>query len=323
MVIYAICTNWHCGHGFCEGTGSREQELLFIFNFQLSIFNSFNKVQETNYMEELMRADAALAARGLAESREKARGLIEAGLAAVNGAVIAKPAQKVSAADVLTVLGATHPYVGRGGLKLEKALKVFGVDPSGRVCMDIGASTGGFTDVLLRGGAARVYAIDVGAGQLHPSLLNDPRVVSMEHTNARTLTAEQFPEPPTLGVMDVSFISIKLILPAVLKILGDGGRMLTLVKPQFEAGRAAIGKKGVVNSAAAHAEVLKSIVDFVPTLDWHVRALDFSPITGGSGNIEFLADIVPTPAPAISAKEIEQLVKKARKGVEEGETKQR
>ena len=266
-------------------------------------------------MEELMRADAALTARGLAESREKARGLIEAGLAAVNGAVIAKPAQKVSAADVLTVLGATHPYVGRGGLKLEKALKVFGVDPSGRVCMDIGASTGGFTDVLLRNGAARVYAIDVGAGQLHPSLLNDPRVVSMEHTNARTLTAEQFPEPPTLGVMDVSFISIKLILSAVLKILGDGGRMLTLVKPQFEAGRAAIGKKGIVNSAAAHAEVLKSIVDFVPTLGWHVRALDFSPITGGSGNIEFLADIVPTPTPAISAKEIEQLVKRARQFV--------
>ena len=264
-----------------------------------------------------MRADAALAARGLAESREKARGLIEAGLAAVNGVVIAKPAQKVKPTDVLTVLGTAHPYVGRGGLKLEKALKVFGVDPAGQVCMDIGASTGGFTDVLLQNGAARVYAIDVGAGQLHPSLLNDPRVVSMEHTNARTLTADMFPEPPRLAVMDVSFISIKLILPAALGILGDNGRMLTLVKPQFEAGRAQIGKKGIVSSAVAHAEVLKSIVDYAPSLGWTVRGLDFSPIAGGSGNIEFLADLCPMSEDLsiIPDKEIAQLVRRAHQAV--------
>ena len=268
-------------------------------------------------MEELMRADVALAARGLAESRERARGLIEAGLAAVNGAVIARPSQKVSLTDALTVLGAAHPYVGRGGLKLEKALRVFGVDPAGQVCMDIGASTGGFTDVLLQGGAARVYAIDVGAGQLHPRLLGDERVISMEHTNARALRADMFPEPPTLGVMDVSFISIKLILPAALAILGSGGRMLTLIKPQFEAGRAQIGKKGIVTSAAAHAGVLRAIVDFVPSLGWTVRGLDFSPIAGGSGNIEFLADLCPAApgSPQITDKEIAALVRRARQSV--------
>lgn len=261
-----------------------------------------------------MRADAALAARGLTESREKARRLIEAGLARVNGIAIAKPAQKVSENDVLTVVGETHPYVGRGGLKLEKALNVFGLDPTGAVCVDIGASTGGFTDVLLRNGAARVYAIDVGAGQLHPSLRDDARVVVMEHTNARTLTASMFDPPPTLAVMDVSFISIRLILPAVLPILGNAGHMVALVKPQFEAGREMIGKNGIVTSAAAHRDVLRAIVDFVPALGWHVRALDFSPIAGGSGNIEYLADIVPISEgmTAINDDAIAALVRKAR-----------
>ena len=270
-------------------------------------------VQHMANGDQYMRADAALAARGLTESREKARGLIEAGLAAVNGAVITKPAQRIGPADVLTVLGATHPYVGRGGLKLEKALKVFGVDPAGRVCMDIGASTGGFTDVLLQNGAAKVYAIDVGAGQLHPSLLADARVVNMEHVNARALSADMFPDPPTLAVMDVSFISIRLILPSALAILGDGGRMITLVKPQFEAGRSQIGKRGIVSSAAAHAAVLRDLIAFVPTLGWTVRGLDFSPIAGGSGNIEFLADLVLASAGAVSVdpKSVDALVRRA------------
>ena len=241
--------------------------------------------------ENSMRADAALAARGLAGSREKARALIEAGLATVNGKVIQKPAQKVVAGDALAVLGATHPYVSRGGLKLEKALKVLGVDPAGQVCVDIGASTGGFTDVLLQNGARLVYAVDVGSGQLDQTLLRDPRVVSMERVNARALEASMFAEVPTLGVMDVSFISVRLILPAACALLGERGRLITLVKPQFEAGRQAVGKGGIVSSARAHRDVLRQIVDFAPSLGWRVRALDFSPITGGDGNIEFLADL--------------------------------
>ena len=241
--------------------------------------------------ENVMRADAALVARGLAGSREKAQRLIAAGLASVNGAVISKPAAKVRAGDALAVLGEVCPYVSRGGLKLEKALRAFGADVDGAVCLDIGASTGGFTDVLLRAGARRVYAVDVGEGQLAAALRADPRVVSMEHVNARALRADMFPEPPTVAVMDVSFISVRLILPAALALLGESGRMITLVKPQFEAGRQAVGKRGVVSSAEAHRRVLRQIVDFAPTLGWRVRALDFSPITGGDGNIEFLADL--------------------------------
>ena len=258
-----------------------------------------------------MRADAALKQRGLAASRERAQALIAAGLATVNGRPIEKPAQKVGPGDRLEVLGAVHPYVGRGGLKLEKALAVFGVDLSGKVCMDIGASTGGFTDVLLRNGAARVYAIDVGAGQLDPSLAKDPRVIVMEKTNARTLTPEMFSDKPTLAVMDVSFISIKLILPAALTVLGQGGRLISLVKPQFEAGRDRVGKGGLVTSAKTHAAVLREIVDFVPTLGWRVRALSFSPIAGGSGNLEFLADIAPDGDTVISPEEIDGVVRQA------------
>ena len=264
-------------------------------------------------MEERMRADAALKARGLAASRERAQALIAAGLAAVNGRPIEKPAQKVGPEDVLTVLGDVHPYVGRGGLKLEKALQCFGIDPSGRVCMDIGASTGGFTDVLLRSGAAHVYAIDVGAGQLDPSLASDPRVTSMERVNARALTAAMFPRRPTLAVMDVSFISIRLILPAALAVLGEAGRLVSLVKPQFEAGRDRVGKGGVVSSPKAHAQVLREIVDFAPTLGWRVRAVDFSPIAGGSGNLEFLADCLPGEVSKgqVSEADIERAVRQA------------
>ncbi len=263
--------------------------------------------------DRLMRADAALAARGLAGSREKARVLIELGLATVNGTVIKKPAQKVSGSDALAVLGEAHPYVSRGGLKLEKALRVFGVDATGRVCMDIGASTGGFTDVLLQSGARKVYAIDVGTGQLDEKLRRDPRVVCMERVNARALEAAMFDEAPTLAVMDVSFISIRLILPAALAILGDQGHMVTLIKPQFEAGRAAIGKGGIVTSAKAHRDVLAALTGFAPTLGWRVRALDVSPITGGDGNVEFLADLVPDDGATVSVTEaeIERLVREA------------
>lgn len=260
-----------------------------------------------------LRADAALVRLGLASSREKAQALIADGLVTVNGAIIAKSSQKVSPSDALNVTGTLHPYVGRGALKLEKALSAFCADPDGAVCMDIGASTGGFTDVLLRNGARRVYAIDVGSGQLDPFIASDPRVTSMERTNARALSADMFPEPPTLAVMDVSFISIRLILPAAFAVLGEGGRMISLIKPQFEAGREAIGKRGIVTKAETHVRVLREIVDFAPSLGWRVQGLDYSPVTGGDGNIEFLADFVPERACQGSAAPdaIEQLVRRA------------
>ena len=262
------------------------------------------------------RLDVALVARGLAPSRERAQRLIAAGLVRVGDRDARKPSEKVGDVDLIAVLGQDIPYVSRGGLKLERALDRFGVDPAGRVCMDIGASTGGFTDVLLRRGAERVYAIDVGTGQLDPGLAADPRVHSMEQVNARTLSAAMFPVPPTLGVMDVSFISIRLILPAALAVLGPGGRMLTLVKPQFEAGRKNIGKRGIVTSAAAHEEVLMGLAEFLPTLSWRVRAMEVSPITGGDGNIEFLADLLPESAceNSVTPEEIRALVRRAHSG---------
>ena len=245
---------------------------------------------------EPLRADAALAARGLTPSREKARALIEAGLATVNGVIIAKPAQKVCPQDELAVTGEICPYVSRGGLKLKKALDAFGAKVFGRVCLDVGASTGGFTDVLLREGAAKVYAVDVGTNQLDPRLRADSRVVCMEKVNARALHRDMFPQAPSLAVMDVSFISIRLILPALFELLGPGGRVICLVKPQFEAGRAGVGKGGIVTSPQIHRRVLTEIAAFPEALGWRVRALERSPITGGDGNVEFLADMLPAAA---------------------------
>ena len=266
---------------------------------------------------EFMRADVALAARGMTPSREKARSLIDAGLVALNGQTVAKASQKVGPGDVLTLLGDLHPYVSRGGLKLAKALAAFDVRVEGLVCMDVGASTGGFTDVLLRNGARRVYAIDVGTGQLDPRLLADERVVSMEKVNARTLERRMFPEPPALAVMDVSFISIRLILPALFGVLGPSGRVVTLVKPQFEAGRQAVGKRGIVSDPQAHREVLRQIVGFPEALGWRVRGLEFSPIAGGDGNLEFLADIVPAAGPEgrVGEAEIDAVVRRGREAL--------
>lgn len=239
-----------------------------------------------------VRADVALVSRGLAASRERAQGLIASGFVTLNGRTLTKSAVKVTDDDLLEITGEDLPYVSRGGFKLEKALKSFCVNPAGLICMDIGASTGGFTDVLLQNGAKRVYAIDVGTGQLDARLQNDPRVVSMEHTNARELRAEMFPDRPALAVMDVSFISIRLILPAAFQVLGESGRMISLIKPQFEAGPKNIGKKGIVSDPKVHVDVLRQIVDFAPTLGWRVRKLDFSPIAGTSGNLEFLGEFV-------------------------------
>ena len=202
------------------------------------------------------RVDVALFERGLAESREKARTLIMAGVVYIAEEKVLKPSELVAPDAPLTVRGAAHPYVSRGGLKLEKALRVFHYDPTGVVAMDLGASTGGFTDVLLKNGASHVYSIDVGFGQLDWRIRNDERVTVMERTNARSITADLFDPLPTLGVMDVSFISIKLILPAAFAILGEGGRFISLIKPQFEAGRENVGKKGVVSDPAVHRQVV-------------------------------------------------------------------
>ena len=267
--------------------------------------------------ESRIRADIALCERGLAASRERSQALIAAGLAYANGTQIKKPSLKVGESDLLEVRGEWCPYVSRGGLKLEKALKAFSVDAGGIVAIDIGASTGGFTDVLLQNGARRVYAVDVGTDQLAPSIAADPRVVKMEQTNARTLTRDQFPDPPQLGVMDVSFISITKLLPVLRNILGDHGRLISLVKPQFEAGREALGKKGVITSAAIHEQVLRSIAAFAPECGWRVRAFDFSPISGTQGNLEFLADFVPDDGRQISPDplEIRELVKRAHESI--------
>jgi len=260
-----------------------------------------------------VRCDVALVERGLAESREKAQALIMAGVVYIREEKVTKPSEPVKPEDELIVRGAAHPYVSRGGLKLEKALKVFECDPTGVTAMDLGASTGGFTDVLLRNGAAHVYSIDVGFGQLAWSIRNDERVTVMERTNARAITTDMFEMRPTLAVMDVSFISIKLILPAATQVLGENGRFITLIKPQFEAGRERVGKKGVVSDPKTHEDVIRSIVQFVPTLGWHTRALDFSPITGPEGNIEFLADLWPGEGEVPSDEMIAKVVAEAHK----------
>ena len=242
-------------------------------------------------MSDKTRADVALVQRGLAESREKAQAAIMAGQVYIGERKVLKASEPVREEDALTVRAGAHPWASRGGLKLEKALKVFHADVHGRTCLDIGAATGGFTDVLLQNGAAHVYAVDVGYGQFDWRLRNDPRVTLMERTNARFLTAEQFPDRPSVTVMDVSFISIRLILPVAAAIMGQDGIFYTLIKPQFEAGRERLGKKGVVRDPRVHEDVLREIVSFVSGMGWSVTGLDYSPVTGPEGNIEFLARI--------------------------------
>lgn len=235
-----------------------------------------------------IRLDQLVFDLGLTESRERAKTTIMSGLVYVNGQKADKPGMQVAPDAKVEVRGDALPYVSRGGFKLEKALNVFPVDPSGLVCIDCGASTGGFTDVLLKNGAAKVYAVDVGYGQLAWSLRNDARVISMERTNVRYITSEQIPEPLDLAVMDLSFISVKLILPAVYPLLKDDAAVVCLIKPQFEAGRDEVGKKGVVRDKQVHLSVLQSFLDFVPTAGFTAMGLDYSPIKGPEGNIEYL-----------------------------------
>ena len=242
-------------------------------------------------MKEKERADTALVKRGLATSREKAQAMIMAGEVYVDERKINKSSENILPDDNLIVRESSVKYVSRGAHKLEKAVRVFSADLKDHAVMDVGASTGGFTDICLRSGARHVYAIDVGYGQLDWKLRNDPRVTVMERTNARYLTKDMFPDPPDTAVMDVSFISIRLIIPVLFEILGEKGKLYTLIKPQFEAGRDKIGKNGVVRDSETHEEVLNGIIQFAEEKGLHVYHIDFSPITGPEGNIEFLAEI--------------------------------
>ncbi len=271
-------------------------------------------------MAEKKRADVALVERGLAASREKAQALIMSGVVYIRETKVTKASVPVLDTDELIVRQTGTGYVSRGALKLEKGLKVFGVDPKGVVAMDLGASTGGFTDVLLQNGAAHVYSIDVGYGQLDWKLRNDPRVTVMERTNARYLKPEDLPLRPTLGVMDVSFISITRILPAAAAILGEEGAFISLIKPQFEAGPERVGKKGVVRDAQVHRDVIREILSFIENdMGWCAQALSFSPIKGPEGNIEFLVHILP-PSRAthrVTLEEIDAVVEQAHQSLRE------
>ncbi|MBQ7895205.1 MAG: TlyA family RNA methyltransferase [Oscillospiraceae bacterium] len=238
-----------------------------------------------------VRLDQLVFDLGYTESRERAKTTIMSGLVFVNGQRADKPGMSVSPDVQLEVRGNALPFVSRGGFKLDKALKVFPIDPSGKHCIDCGASTGGFTDVLLQHGAEKVYAVDVGYGQLAWKLRNDERVVNLERTNLRYVTEEQIPELLDMAVMDVSFISIKLVLPAVKALLKPGADLVCLIKPQFEAGREEVGKKGVVRDKAVHEEVVRDIISFVPQIGLSVMGLDYSPIKGPEGNIEYICHL--------------------------------
>ena len=239
------------------------------------------------------RADVALFEDLRLPTIELARALIMEGRVMAGDRKILRSSENLKPGEVLRVRGELDAYVSRGAHKLKKALEAFEIDVQDRVCVDVGASTGGFTDVMLRAGARRVYAVDVGYNLLDYRLRSDPRVTCMERTNARFLEPGSFEPRPSFGATDVSFISLKAVLPAALGVLeGEDAEFVALIKPQFEAERDEVGEKGVVRDRAVHEKVLESVCAFVPSLGWQVRALDFSPIRGPEGNIEFLMDIV-------------------------------
>ena len=242
-------------------------------------------------MKVKKRLDVLLTERGHADTRTKAQAIIMSGLVYVDGQKADKPGVSYLETVDIEVRNGSCPYVSRGGLKLEKALRDFGVKPEGYVCSDSGASTGGFTDCLLQQGASKVFAIDVGYGQLDWKIRSDPRVVVMERTNVRYVTPEQLGEPLDLSVIDVSFISLKIVLPVIKTFLKPTGQVLCLIKPQFEAGKDKVGKKGVVRDPETHKEVLDSFVELANSLEFKILGLTFSPVKGPEGNIEFLGHL--------------------------------
>ncbi|WP_295218204.1 TlyA family RNA methyltransferase [uncultured Brevundimonas sp.] len=233
------------------------------------------------------RADQMLVARGLFDTRARARAAIEAGRVKADGRLIVKPSEQI-AEDAEIDAQPAHPWVGRGALKLDHALTLWPVLVEGRVALDVGASTGGFTEVLLNRGVDKVFAVDVGFGQMHARVSSDPRVVNLERTDARDLTPDMIPQPPSLVVCDASFISLIKVLPVALHLATPGADLVTLVKPQFEADGPGGGKKGVIKDAGAHAAAVERVRNWLAALGWAVQATTESPITGGDGNVEFL-----------------------------------
>ncbi len=251
-------------------------------------------------MKAKKRLDVLLTEQGYCDSRTRAQAIIMAGQVYVDGQKADKPGISYEENVSIEVRGESCPYVSRGGLKLEKALRNFGVKPEGYVCSDSGASTGGFTDCLLQQGASKVFAIDVGYGQLDWKIRSDPRVVVMERTNIRYVTPEDLGEPLDLSVIDVSFISLKIVLPAIKNLLKPNvGQVLCLIKPQFEAGKEKVGKKGVVRDPAVHKEVLDTFVELAHSLRFTILGMTFSPVKGPEGNIEFLAHLTLSNAEGI------------------------
>ena len=240
------------------------------------------------------RLDVALVEKGYTESREKAKALIMSGIVYVNNQKSDKPGNTVKPDDIIEVRGETLKYVSRGGLKLEKAVNEFDFSLQGAICADIGASTGGFTDCMLQNGAAKVYAIDVGYGQLAWKLRTDSRVVNLERTNFRYVTKAEVPEELDFASVDVSFISLSLILPVLYTLLKDGGQAVCLIKPQFEAGRENVGKKGVVRDKSVHIAVIEKIIKLIEETNFSLLGLTFSPVKGPEGNIEYLCHIKKT-----------------------------
>ena len=234
------------------------------------------------------RLDVLLVSRGLAESREKAKAIIMSGNVYVDGQKEDKAGSNFPAEAVIEVRGNTLKYVSRGGLKLEKAMENFDVTLAGKICMDVGSSTGGFTDCMLQNGAVKVYAVDVGHGQLAWKLRNDERVVCMEKTNIRYVTPEDVADKINFSSIDVSFISLTKVLGPVKELLSDDGQIVCLIKPQFEAGREKVGKHGVVRDSAVHLEVIEKVIDFAISIGFEVLNLEFSPVKGPEGNIEYL-----------------------------------
>ena len=238
-----------------------------------------------------MRIDVYLVEKGFVKSRERAKSLIKSGQIKVNDNVVSKPSYEVADDVKIEITGEQLRYVGRGGLKLEKAIEAFNIQLNGRVCIDIGASTGGFTDCMLQNGAAYVFAVDVGHDQLDEKLQNDNRVCNMERTNIRDLSMQDFVPSPNFIATDVSFVSLKQILPKIKELLPEDGEAVVLIKPQFEAGKSAIGKNGIVKDRKVHEKVLNDIISFCFSENLEVVNLTHSPISGGDGNIEYLAHI--------------------------------
>lgn len=269
-------------------------------------------------MSDKIRLDTAVFEQGLAESREKAKVLIMAGQIFVNNDKFDKPGTTIKSTDKIELRGSTLKYVSRGGLKLEKAVDKFNLDLSNKICADIGASTGGFTDCMLQNGAKKVYAIDVGYGQLAWKLRTDDRVVNLERTNFRYVTDEQITEKLDFCSVDVSFISLSIIVPVMRNLMSEDATAVCLIKPQFEAGREKVGKKGVVRDLSVHIEVIEKIINMVLENNFSVLNLDFSPIKGPEGNIEYLIHIQRTSEPQIltevTPKEIAELSHNALKG---------